>query len=237
MLQLGNFYHIFVKKKMIELLTNAGLFINMKTEEKEECLVRFHYQIKQYQKGEIISYTDDQVIQQIILLRGSVKNEMSDYNGKFIKITDMEAPKLLAPGFLFGSQCHYPVSIFASSDCEIMAINKSDFLDTLLSNNQLQLNFLNLISNQTQFLTRKIQFLKLKTIKAKIAHFLLNLNSRQDSLTVNLPQSQTQLAELFGITRPSLSRSINELCHDSIIKTSGKKVIILDINKLKSFLY
>lgn len=221
---------------MLQLITDAGLFINMTTEEKEECLIRFHFQKKKYQKGEVISYTNDRVIQLLILLVGSVKNEMSDFNGKYIKITDMEAPKLLAPGFLFGNQSHFPVSVFASSDCEIIAINKSDFLDALFNNKQLQLNFLNLISNQTQFLTRKIQFLKLKTIKAKIAHFLLNLHSRQDSLTVNLPQSQTQLAELFGITRPSLSRSINELCHDSIINTKGKKITILDINKLKSYL-
>lgn len=218
------------------LLSEAGLFKDMREDEMISSLGLFHYQIRKYNKGDVIAYANDRVIQQLILLRGTIKNEMSDYNGKTIKITDMVAPKLLAPGFLFGNNSHYPVSIFASTDCEIMAINKSDFLQSLLNNNKLQLNFLNIISNQTQFLTRKINFLKLKSIKAKIAHFLLNLHIRQKSTTIVLPQSQTQLADLFGITRPSLSRSINELAHDSAIEISGKQVTILDINKLKSLL-
>ncbi len=115
-----------------------------------------------------------------------------------------------------------------------MAINKGDFLNTLLKNDQLQINFLNIISNQTQFLTRKINFLNLKTIKAKIAHYLLNQYKRQNHQMILLPQSQTQLAELFGVTRPSLSRSMNELHHAGIIKIDGKKIELLDIEQLKT---
>ncbi len=221
---------------MQTLLAAAGLFKGLNETEMNNSLRLFRYQTKKYNKGEVIAYANDPVIQQLILLDGSISNEMSDYNGKTIKITDMVAPKLLAPGFLFGNISHFPVSVFANTNCEIMAINKSNFLESLLSCNQLQLNFLNLISNQTQFLTRKINFLKLKSIKAKIAYFLLNLHIRQKSHTVTLPQSQTQLADLFGITRPSLSRSMSEMVHDSIISIQGKKVVILDIKQLKSLL-
>ncbi len=221
---------------MLEILTKSGLFKNMSDNEKNHCLSQFNYQIKNYKKQEVIVYAQDEVIQQLILLVGSVKNEMSDYNGKTVKITDMEAPRLLAPGFLFGNISHYPVSIFANAHCEIMAINKRDFTNTILENKQLQLNFINLISNQTQFLTRKINFLNLKSIKAKIAHFLLNQHIQQNNDTILLPQSQTQLAELFGVTRPSLSRSMNELSRDSIISIQGKKVKLLDIVTLKSYL-
>ncbi len=219
---------------MHSLLVDSGLFKDLSESEMNNSLKLFRYQVKKYNKGEVVVYANDMVIQQLILLSGSIKNEMSDHNGKTIKITDMVAPKLLAPGFLFGNNSHFPVSIFANTNCEIMAINKSNFLESLLSSNQLQLNFLNIISNQTQFLTRKINFLKLKTIKAKIAHFLLNLHIRQKSHTVTLPQSQTQLADLFGITRPSLSRSFNELVHDSIINVKGNKVTLLDLKQLKS---
>jgi len=221
---------------MQQLLTGCGLFKNMTDDEKSVCLKQFHYQLKNYIKDEVIVYAQDEVIQQLVLIKGSVKNEMSEYNGRTVKITDMEAPRLLAPGFLFGNTSHYPVSIFANTQCEIMSINKNDFIETILKNNQLQLNFLDLISNQTQFLTRKINFLNLKSIKAKIAHFLLNQYTRQKKKTITLPQSQTQLAELFGVTRPSLSRSMNEFSHDSIISIHGKQVTILNIEQLKTFL-
>ncbi len=229
-------YFSFVAKKMINILTRSSLFKDMTENEKKECIGSFHFQLKKYKKNQVVVYAQDKVIQQLILLSGAVKNEMSDFNGKSIKITDIEAPRLLAPGFLFGNMNHYPVSIFANTDCEIMAINRDDFLNTLLKNDQLQLNFLNLISNQTQFLTRKINFLNLKTIKAKVAHYLLNLYKRQHKQTVLLPQSQTQLAELFGVTRPSLSRTINELSHEGVVRIEAKRITILDMEALKQCL-
>ncbi len=222
---------------MLQQLTNCNLFKGMTEEEKKSCLHGFNYQVKKYNRNEVIVYSGDDVTHQLILIEGSVKNEMSDYNGKIIKITDLDAPRILAPGFLFGNQNNYPVSIFAKTDCEIMAIARSFFTNTLLGNKQLQLNFLNLISNQTQFLTRKINFLKLKSIKAKIAHFLLNQYLRQKKQTITLPQSQTQLSDLFGVTRPSLSRSMNEMSRDSIISINGRQVKLIDIDRLRSYLY
>lgn len=221
---------------MLEILTECQLFKDMTERDKQSCVSQFHYQVKKYQKGDIVVYAQDVVIQQLILLSGSVKNEMTDFNGNTIKIADLAAPRILAPGFLFGNHSHYPVNIIANSACEIFAISKSSFLDTMLSNKQLQLNFLNVISNQTQFLTRKINFLKIKTIRAKIAYFLLKQQSRQKKNTVVMPQSQTQLADLFGVTRPSLSRAMSELSHQSIIKINGKQVTLLDVQVLKSYL-
>jgi CRP-like cAMP-binding protein len=230
-------FNIFIfVRKMQQILTECNLFKEMQEPEKEECLQQFNFQIKKYSKNQVLVYAHDKVIQQLILLKGSVKNEMSDFNGKTIKIADIDAPRILAPGFIFGSQNNYPVSIFAKSDCEVMAISKEHFLETILNNRQLQLNFLNLISNQTQFLTRKINFLKLKTIKAKIAHFLLMQFSKQKNTTITLPQSQTQLADLFGVTRPSLSRILNELNRMEIIKINGKQISLLNIEALKTYL-
>lgn len=210
--------------------------MEMKEADKETCLQQFHYQTRNFKNGEVIVYSQDPVIQQLILLDGIVSSEMSDYNGKTIKITDLLAPKILAPGFLFGSNNYYPVSLFAKTDCKLMIVSKECFIETVLKNRQLQINFYNIISNQTQFLSRKINFLNLKTIKAKIAYFLLNKYKQQKNINLKLAQSQTQLAELFGVTRPSLSRSINELVHDSIISIKGKNVTLINISKLKSYL-
>ena len=220
---------------MIQLLTESGLFKEMNIVEKESCLQQFHYQEKTYQKAEVIVYSQDAVTHQLILLEGALINEMSDYSGKVIKIIDLIAPVILAPGFLFGSNKYYPVSIFAKTECRLLLIPREYFIDTLFKNRQLQINFLDIVSNRTQFLTRKINFLNLKTIKAKISYFLLNQYKIQDSSTIKLSQSQTQLAELFGVTRPSLSRSMNELVHDSIISIQGRNISILDIEQLKMF--
>lgn len=221
---------------MLELLGHCQLFKGLTSAEKEAYLSEFQYQIRKYKKGNPIVFANEAVIQQLILVEGEVKSEMTDYNGKTIKMADMKAPRLLAPGFLFGQGSLYPVSIIASSNCSIIGINKERFFDSLLKFPKLQVNFLDIISNQTQFLTRKINFLNFKTIKGKIAHFLLKQSMHSGQNSLKLSQSQTQLAELFGVTRPSLSRAFNELNHDGIIRMEGKKISIEDEKALKCFL-
>lgn len=221
---------------MLELIGSCQLFKGLSSSEKEEYLRVFQYQIRKYKKGDPIVFANEAVIRQLILAEGEVKSEMTDYNGKTIKMADMKAPKLLAPGFLFGQGSLYPVSIIASSNCSIIGINKEHFLNTLLKYPKLQINFLDIISNQTQFLTRKINFLNFKTIKGKIAHFLLKQSLYKGQETLKLSQSQNQLAELFGVARPSLSRAFNELNHDGIINMDGKNIIIKDIGALKGYL-
>jgi len=221
---------------MLDALIKCKLFSDMSLSEIEKCMTSFHYQIKKYAKGEIVVNTQESVTQQLILIKGSVKSEMYSYNGKTIKIADMNTPRLLAPGFLFGNQSYYPISISATENCEIMNISKLNFLNTLQQNVQLQLNFIDLISTQTQFLTKKINFLNFKTIKGKIAHFLFSQYKRQDTTKIILPQSQTQLSDLFGVTRPSLSRAMNDLSHQGIIKINGKQIDLLDLSALKKHL-
>ena len=51
-----------------------------------------------------------------------------------------------------------------------------------------------------------------------------------------LPHSQAQLAELFGVARPSIGRALVEMNLDGIIRTEGKKVEILDQEGLRSYL-
>jgi len=221
---------------MLELLEGCQLFSELSAAEKEEYLKEFKYQVRKYKKGDPIVFANEAVIQQLILVEGDVKSEMTDYNGKTIKIADMNAPRLLAPGFLFGQDSLYPVSIIAKTSCQVAAINRNQFQDTLLKYPKLQINFLNIISNQAQFLTRKINFLSFKTIKGKIAHLLFKQYTRQGHKELILPQSQSQLAELFGVARPSLSRAFNELNHDGIIQMEGKNIVLNDINALKAYL-
>ncbi len=95
---------------------------------------------------------------------------------------------------------------------------------------------MNIISNRAQFLSNKIKFLSFQTIKGKIAHYLLEQVRKSGSDIVILDKSQTQLAELFGVTRPSLGRAIRELDQDGLIDAKAKQIRIVERNKLSAFL-
>ena len=60
------------------------------------------------------------------------------------------------------------------------------------------------------FLSQKLHFLSFKTIKGKVAHFFLT-QAGEKFHSIELKNTQQQLADLFGVTRPSLARVFGEM--------------------------
>jgi CRP-like cAMP-binding protein len=96
-------------------------------------------------------------------------------------------------------------------------------------------NYLNSISSRTQFLSQRIRFLSFRTIRQKIAHYLLDMAGDRLAV-VELPLSQEQLAEFFGVTRPALARSLGELAREGLIEVSRRSVRILNKQRMNDLL-
>jgi CRP-like cAMP-binding protein len=88
-----------------------------------------------------------------------------------------------------------------------------------------------MISNRSQFLTEKIKFLSFKTIRGKLAQYILQA-AGPEKYEITLTMTQNDLAEYFGVARPSIARVIGEMEEERIISTKGKYLKILDKRKL-----
>ena len=84
-----------------------------------------------------------------------------------------------------------------------------------------------MISNRSQFLSEKIKFLNFKTIKGKLAHFILQ-KAENEKTTIILDMTQNDLADFFGVARPSVSRALGELEQEGFIEAAGKNIRILE---------
>jgi CRP/FNR family transcriptional regulator, dissimilatory nitrate respiration regulator len=210
------------------LLEKCPLFVRLNSNTISELLESITYKTKDYKKDETIANSDEECRSMLIVIEGSVRGEMVDFNGKVIKIEDIESPRPLAPAFLFGANNRYPVSIIANENAKILSIPKDSVVKLLQISEIFLTNFLNLISNRAQFLSGKIRFLSFQTIKGKIADLLLQMHKTSGSLDLILPKSQNELAELFAVTRPSFARAIRELDNQGIIKTNGRNIQIID---------
>jgi len=218
-----------------EILCQSPIFRGISSEELAELFDQIHFQVKTYQKNESITLAGDICDRLLIIQHGSVKAEMNDYSGKTIKIEDLSAPQPLATAFLFGNQNRFPVTVSATTDVEMVSIPKPEFVKLLQLNALILNNYLNTISTRAQFLSQKLKFLSFKTIKQKIAHYLLE--KAGDRLqTVEIQQSQGQLAEMFGITRPSLARTLGEMCQEGLIETDRRYIKILNKERMNQLL-
>jgi CRP-like cAMP-binding protein len=222
--------------KVCEHLGQNELFSGVDAKEIDRLMDGISYKSLRYGKDDILAMAGDVVAGQYIMLSGEVRGEMTNYMGKVVKIEDIRGCQLLAPAFLFGADNHYPVDIIANSETECIYISKSGFSKLLLMSQKVQNNFLDIISSKTQFLSNKIRFLALQPLKGKIASYLL-IRTRKTLLnTLDLPYSQENLADLFGVTRPALTRALRELDQEGILCAKGKRICILDRKKLEAFI-
>lgn len=214
------------------IINKNPIFSKTSEEKLTELFRRITWQIKRYKKGEMIAQAGEECRFLMIVAEGAVKGEMTDAAGKLVKIEDIHSPNTIALSFIFGKQNRFPVNVTAISDCSIMLIPKPDLLLLLQSDKHILENMMHAISTKAQFLSKKIRLLSFSTIKEKVSKLLLELNKTQNSATVVLPSSQTDLAELFGVTRPSLSRTFSEMADEGIIKVDRRNITILNRERL-----
>jgi CRP/FNR family transcriptional regulator, dissimilatory nitrate respiration regulator len=209
------------------LLSKAPVFKGVTPGEIEAILASTTFRIRNFQSGSMISQSGEQVNSLMVVLSGMVKGEMVDYAGRVIKIEDIPAPGALAAAFVFGNRNRFPVNVVAVTDVELLSIEKADFLKLLMANDILLINFLDMISNRSQFLSEKIKFLSFKTIRGKLAHFILQ-KAGKESLSVMLGMTQNELADFFGVARPSVARGLGDLANEGYIEVKGKNILIVD---------
>ncbi len=216
---------------MYKTLSDSILFRGLSERDVEDLLKKINYQIKKYKSKRIIALSGEKCNYLMIVLKGYVKGEMIDYSGKTIKIEDIHAPEPIAIAFIFGKNNTFPVNVEVVTDTELLLIHKSEFLILLQSNVKILDNFLNAISNRSQFLSNKIRSITFATIQRKFAQYILEL-AKDNLYIVELDQTQQELAELFGVTRPSFARTVSEMQKKGLIKIEKKQIEILNRNAL-----
>jgi CRP/FNR family transcriptional regulator, dissimilatory nitrate respiration regulator len=217
---------------MYDILTQSPIFSGLSEEELENIFSKSHYFTKTFEVGDIAAFSGEPVNFLMIVLEGSVKGEMVDFSGKVIKIDDICAPHPLASAFIFGKQNRFPVNVMANEKTKLLYIPKYDFMKMLQTDIRILQNFLNVVSGHTQILANKLKFLSFKTIKGKIAQYLLSLAGQEKEM-IELPLTQNDLAEQFGVARPSLARALGEMAEEGIISVDRKVIRILDRKRLR----
>jgi CRP/FNR family transcriptional regulator, dissimilatory nitrate respiration regulator len=210
-----------------DLLAGSPLFRGLDSPDIMKLISMVPYRIRKFSYGSLIAQSNETVNCLMIVLTGTVKGEMTDETGRVIKIEDIPAPGALAAAFIFGNRNRFPVNVVSVTGCEILCIDKSDFLKLLMTNDVVLVNFLNMISSRSQFLSEKIRFLSFRTIRGKLAQLILQ-SASPDKVEVVLSRTRNELAEFFGVARPSVSRAFGELEQQGYIQVSGKSIRILD---------
>lgn len=98
-------------------------------------------------------------------------------------------------------------------------------------------NFLNLLSDRILLLNTKLKENTLSTLRQKICNFLIEEYKKQKTTKLKLNLTKQELAKIFNVQRPSLSRELIKMKEEGLIDFWGKEIWVKDLEKIEEYLY
>lgn len=191
-----------------------------------------------YKKGETIFREGGYPSGIFYITEGKVKKYKLDKDGREQIIYVANTGELLGYHAIL-SEDRYPDSAAALEESKIGFIPKEDFLETLLHSEVLSRRLLKTLSHEFAVLANSLTMFAQKSVRERLALQLIVIREKykvnfKAGMPVEINMSRDDLASLVGTARENVVRVLSEFKEDGILETRGRKIIVLDVNKLIS---
>ncbi len=184
--------------------------------------------------GQVIHLEGEPGEKVYILEKGWAKSIRTAIDGR------EQATIMLKAGELFGDEAvflgaPYPVTVIALEKIEMWVIQKQALLEAIQRYPTLAMVFIRQLSERTLYYIDLVEDLGLRNVQARVANTLLKHAKMVDGNLVVPRQHWTTLDEMairLGTVRDVLSRTLNALEGEGILKIGRTKIIIIDPQKL-----
>ena len=219
-----------------EVLEKTPLFEGL-----ERSVFQYHCSVtklRAFNKGEIIAAQGDECQSIGIIDSGQIAMQKYTSGGDFSTISLLGPGDYFGEDLIFGTNGIYTFTLEAMSSCDVLFVSK-DTLKALLESSQVVLfNFLKILSDRIHTQNRRVALLSQRTLRHKIATYLLELREEQCSkdvpeVIVELPVSKEVVSKLLAMPRPSFSRELIAMERDKLVKVNGRYIQLLNINALE----
>ncbi len=180
---------------------------------------------KRYAKGAVAHHQHDACKTLDIVLSGNLAAYALDENGSEMTLFEFRENSLIGASLLFGDNHAYPLNIYCVSDCELLHLTRRA-VDDLLHGHGFVMQFIKSLSQNSQGMNRKITMIMHKNLRENILDYFQQQSVMQKTTTITLPVSKRELADYFGVQRPSLFRELKKLSDEGII-TCKNRIITL----------
>lgn len=210
---------------MFPILKDSPLFRGLDQQTIDALLERSSYATATYGRDECIARRETAYSGLMIILKGSVRGELTDAAGRRRIIDNISAPQLIAPAFLFGGYNRLPIDVVANEDgTEIMTLHRGGLFEMMQDNTIVLSNFIDIISNRANYFSRKIYALSVLMLTEKVAALLLSAASAEAGDTV--PLEVEKMADELDITRNAFEQTLAELAKKGYVELSATEIVI-----------
>lgn len=218
-----------------ELLFSIPLFKDLPLNVKQTLLERLNCQFFRIHKKEVIARQNTPCKWLYVLLKGRLKVDIIDALGNEILVEYIVAPKAFATPHLFSADSTLPATFTSLEEGILMMATKESLFGLFSEEPGILRNFLRITGNCTHCTVKRLHMLSYKSVRGRIIAYLME-HKKPDMNVATMEHNQLQLAEYLGVTRPALSKEINKMAKEGLVRLEGNTVYLLASDMLKQSL-
>jgi CRP/FNR family transcriptional regulator len=194
---------------------------------------------RHYKKDEVIFVAGEEATGMYVIVDGAVRAFRMSSDGREQVIHVERAGATIAEVPLFDDGT-YPSNVAAEETTTLLFLAKRDVQRLFLQQPQIALVALKVMAGRLRRCAELVEALSLKEVGQRLARFLLaearRSGTRTDrGISLQLTQTNQQIAARIGSVREVVSRAFTRLQHDKLIHVDGRNLLILDEEALESF--
>jgi len=219
----------------VDFLTKVPLFSELNEEEFSQLasVVREQH----YKKHTTIVHVDDPGSALYILKSGLVKVTIEDQHGYEMIL------RILYPTDFFGDMSLLDgmprsATVTTQEPSEVLTISREHFLSIIEKSPKILLKVAAVLSKRLRKANELIHSLAFFDVYGKVARVLLNLAAERGRATeqgtvIDMRLTQQELAELAGMTRETMARTLREFQQAGCIRVESGIISILEVGMLQ----
>lgn len=226
-----------MKDGFFEYLHGVELFSGIDAEDLRSMMLCFDPAVRKYEKGEIAALAGDPLRGIGIVLDGEAEVARENAAGSKTIIAFISKGNTFGEIAAFAGNDKWPSTVTARKESLLMFIPPEKFLGNCpracFFHKTLIQNMLKILSEKAVQLNRKVEYLGIKSMRAKLCTYLLEQQKINKSSTFILPVNKSELADYLGVSRPSMSRELGRLRDEGALDFYLSSVRLLDEQALK----
>lgn len=220
----------------IKTLKKVPLFTNIDEVGIAQILGCCHAKVMQYEKDRVIARQGETYTGVGIIVEGSVIVSKLRPDGERVVISKFMKEKIFGEMIAFSHKNTWPADVIAMEATKVIYIQPKGIVKTCDkrcdSHQQFIQNMLGIVSNKALMLNKKVSYLSMKSMRGKIAMYLLE-QAKESETYFDIEMNRNELADFLNVSRPSMSRELGRMKEEGIIDFHKYSFKILQMEKLK----
>lgn len=222
--------------KKMSVLAGSPLFAGLETETLAVMLDCLQPKFTVHAKNSFITTEGDPFTGLGILVAGEAAVVKETVAGMRSVLTSLAAGDMFGEMVAFSARKTWPASVFAQSECSVVFLPPQKITGTCphacAGHQRLIRNMLLIVSEKALMLNRKVEYLTIRSMRTKIATYLLEQRKLAGKNIFVMPLKRNDLADFLNVSRTALSREMGRMRDEGLIDFFRSSVKLTDVEKL-----